>query len=259
MALWTNTDGEAGKPKYLSSADKSKTFGMDTTEIVSGSDNVTSVALVSVGARYTESQSVVFSGGGGSGAAAGTSGGSSNNSALTGISVTNVGSGYTSAPTVVVPLPRRTIATIFMNTVINVISYPSHRLNAGDQLKYFHGGGTPATGLTNNTIYYVINTVDLTSSTFQVSATDGGDPVVITGTGNNAQYFELTNETNRATAVADLGYGSSGMSAAHAGWILRNVGTGGRAGRVTTETLVAMGSMVSDASEPSDDTVLPDA
>jgi hypothetical protein len=257
MALWTNTDGEAGKPKYLSLADKSKTFGMDTTEIVSGSDNVTSVALVSVGARYTESQSVVFSGGGGgSGAAAGTSGGSANNSALTGISVTNVGSGYTSAPTVVVPLPRRTIATIFMNTVINVISYPSHRLNAGDQLKYFHGGGTPATGLTNNTIYYVINTVDLTSSTFQVSATDGGDPVVITGTGNNAQYFELTNETNRATAVATLGYGSSGIKATHAGWVLRTVGTGGRAGRVTTETIVAMGSMNSDAD---DDTVLPDA
>ena len=258
MALWTNTDGEAGKPKYLSSADKAKTYGMDTAEIVAGGDNVTSVALVSVGARYAESQSVVFSGGGGSGAAAGTAGGSANNSALTGISVTNVGSGYTSAPTVVVPLPRRTIRAEWVNLMANVITYPSHRLNAGDQLKYFHGGGTPITGLTNNTIYYVISSGLLTNA-FKVSTLDGGSEVVMSGTGNDAQYFELQNETNRATAVADLGYGSSGMSATHAGWILRNVGTGGRAGRVTTETLVAMGSMVSDASEPSDDTVLPDA
>lgn len=43
--------------------------------------------------------------------------------------------------------------------------------------------------------------------------------------------------------------------AAHAGWVLRHEGTGGRAGRVWYETLVAMGSMSGDAS---DDTVLPD-
>ena len=33
---------------------------------------------------------------------------------------------------------------------------------------------------------------------------------------------------------------------AHAGWVLRKTGSGGRAGRVTTETLVAMGSMSGD-------------
>ncbi len=41
----------------------------------------------------------------------------------------------------------------------------------------------------------------------------------------------------------------------HAGWVLRTVGSGGRAGRVTEETLVAMGSMTLD----SEDTVYPDA
>lgn len=41
----------------------------------------------------------------------------------------------------------------------------------------------------------------------------------------------------------------------HAGWVLRTVGTGGRAGRVLEETLVAMGSMSGD----SEDTVFPDA
>lgn len=42
---------------------------------------------------------------------------------------------------------------------------------------------------------------------------------------------------------------------AHAGWLLRREGTGGRAGRVHYEVLVAMGSLSGDAS---DDTTLPD-
>lgn len=41
---------------------------------------------------------------------------------------------------------------------------------------------------------------------------------------------------------------------AHAGWVLRTVGTGGRTGRVQYETLVAMGSITGDA----EDTVFED-
>lgn len=37
------------------------------------------------------------------------------------------------------------------------------------------------------------------------------------------------------------------QSATHAGWVLRKEGTGGRSGRITTEVLVAMGSMSTDA------------
>jgi hypothetical protein len=42
----------------------------------------------------------------------------------------------------------------------------------------------------------------------------------------------------------------------HAGWILRTEGSGGRAGRVIQETLVAMGSITDDAE---DDAIYPDA
>ena len=41
--------------------------------------------------------------------------------------------------------------------------------------------------------------------------------------------------------------------AAHAGWVLRKAGTGGRAGRVQTETLIAMGSMTGDGSATAND------
>ena len=78
----------------------------------------------------------------------------------------------------------------------------------------------------------------------------------ITATGNNAQYFVPTAATV-ATAVASLGSGSSvGTHITHPGWVRRTVGTGGRAGRIQYETLVAMGSISGDAS---DDAVLPDA
>ena len=48
---------------------------------------------------------------------------------------------------------------------------------------------------------------------------------------------------------------SANKSITHAGWVLRTEGTGLRAGRVTYETLVAMGSMTGDGS---DDTYVPD-
>lgn len=43
---------------------------------------------------------------------------------------------------------------------------------------------------------------------------------------------------------------------AHAGWVLRKTGTGGRAGRVQTEVLVAMGSMTGDGTITANDDVI---
>ena len=46
----------------------------------------------------------------------------------------------------------------------------------------------------------------------------------------------------------------------HAGWVLVKRGTGGRAGRIQVETLVAMGSMTGDGSaSANDDTTFADA
>jgi hypothetical protein len=60
----------------------------------------------------------------------------------------------------------------------------------------------------------------------------------------------------RATAVADRGLGPTGEQAAHIGWNLKRVGEGGRAGRVTFETLVALSNPIGDGS---DDITLPDS
>lgn len=50
---------------------------------------------------------------------------------------------------------------------------------------------------------------------------------------------------------------ASSESVAHAGWILRTEGTGGRAGRVHNETLVAMSSITGDAAANTDNTPFP--
>jgi len=229
-----------------------RVFGVDGGEESAGGDNVTNVAVAGGGARYLEVPAVTFSGGAGSSAAATASiaGG-----AVSAITVTNVGSAYTSVPTVVVAKPRRTIPTSGITTGTDTIAYTAHGLNAGDVLVYNNGGGTSATGLTSGTTYYVIAS-GLTVDAFKVSATDGGTTVDITGTGNNAQFFEIFAVVNQATAVASLGSGAGGTLLSHAGWVRRTVGTGGRAGRVQQEVLVAMGSITGDQA---DDIQYPDA
>jgi len=325
---------------YGKSGDTNKVFGVDTTEVKAGGDNVTEVAVATGGSLYVEVPGVSFSGGGGSSAAASAtiSGG-----AVTAITVTNVGSAYTSAPTVTIAPPVLTVPTTGVATATDTITYTGHGQAAGTALTYRNGGGTSATGLTSGTTYYVAtagrtaNAFELkaaatsgtlvatvatsgtagqftcgastlaagdrvtitgtntgtgtitgyaSGTTYKVSAVTGTSPSVtgftltteagsaivttagtligltyvtetvidITGTGNNAQNF-LINAGTTATATAALGEGTVGGSA-HAGWVRRTVGTGGRAGRVFSETLVAMGSISGDAA---DDIQYPDA
>lgn len=215
-------------------------YGFDVTEVKVGGDNVVSVAVGSAGARYiaTDNSStlptVSFSGGGGSSAAAAVT---ITNNAISAVTVSNGGSSYTSAPTVSITKPRRTVATTGINTGTSVITYTGHLLVAGDVVVYNNGGGASASGLTSGNTYYVI-AANLTANTFQVSSTLNGTAVSITTTGNNAQYFELQGASDAATAVATLGSGSQAV-VPNPGWVRRTVLTGGKAGRVQYEVLVA--------------------
>lgn len=67
-------------------------------------------------------------------------------------------------------------------------------------------------------------------------------------TGANVGIFGV-DTSEMANTSAD----SVASRPAHAGWILRTAGTGGRAGRVRTEVLVAMGSMTGDGSATAND------
>lgn len=235
-------------------------FMIDGTEAHAGGDNVTDVSIEGAGSGYVEAPGVTFSGGGGSGAAATATiaGG-----VVTAITVTNVGSSYETVPTVAVQVPVLTVATSGVNTTDDIITYAAHGQANTAALTYENAGGTSITGLTDGTVYYV---GDKTTNTFKLyntsanAATAGATGLMnLTGTGNNNQYF-IINAGVGATAIAVKGLGGDGdgntSARANKGWNLRTVGSGGRAGRVQYETLVALNQVTGDGS---DDITLPDA
>ena len=95
-----------------------------------------------------------------------------------------------------------------------------------------------------------IATSTTSAATFTGLTFTGETVIDITGTGNALQYFEIQAAADRATATATFGTGQNSVAGvAHAGWVRRTVGTGGRAGRVFYETLVAGGTISGDQSD----------
>ena len=169
---------------------------------------------------------------------------------VTGITVTAVGSDYQSAPAVTVEVPKMTIPTSAVNASTNVITFAGHGLSDTDQITYNQvGGGTLMTNVTDGQTVFVR---DKTDDTFKIAATSGGTAINI-GTGHNAQTFTIVTDAVQGTAVANLGLGVDGdddrREVSHIGWVKRTVGTGGRAGRVHYETLVAASSISGDAED----------
>jgi len=169
---------------------------------------------------------------------------------VTGVTVTDVGSDYQSTPAVTVEVPKMTIPTSAVNAGTNVITFAAHGLSDTDQITYNQvGGGTLMTNVANGATVFVR---DKTTNTFKIAATSGGTAINI-GTGHSAQTFTIVTGATQATAVASTGLGLDGdtdsTEIAHIGWVKKTVGTGGRAGRVHYETLVAGSSMSGDAED----------
>lgn len=238
-------------------------FLVDSTEASAGGDNVTDISIIQGGSGYVEAPGVTFSGGGGSSAAATAS---ISGGVVSKVLITNTGSSYETVPTVTIQVPVLTIATSAVTTGSNTITYTAHSQANGAAVVYANNSSTTMAGLTNGTTYYVIP-VNANSFKLAASAADAANniDIDITGTGNNGQYFTIVSGVRAtATAIKGLNEGdgtnSTGTSVVHTGWNLKTVGTGGRAGRVQYETLVALANtdpnLVSDGS---DDLQLPDA
>jgi hypothetical protein len=184
-------------------------FGVDNTEIAAGGDNVASVALIQGGTRYLEVPAVGFSGGGGSSAAATAtiSGG-----VVTAIAVTNTGSSYETVPTVNLSVPRRTIPTSGVNTTTEAITYANHGLTAGEEIKYYHNGGTELAGLTNGTSYYpgqVNSSAFILYNTAARGATAVANMTIATADVNTTTNF-ITSTAHGLVNGAELNYNNQG-------------------------------------------------
>ena len=260
-ALFGNTTVEAFNNNGVAMKKAVGQFGLDQTEVrVSGNAAVQQYIITNPGSGYAANAAVTV---------ANTTGGANTqlaNSTVTTGKVTAVTAnvtvgGYTSAPTVTIAAPAAVNIVSntagFSNTAdALLITTANSRFAVGDKVYYgVPAGNTAIAPLTGNTFYYV---AAANTTAIKLAATPGGTAIDLTDARNDAapETHTITGET--ATAVAVLSEVGYTKGAAHAGWVLRTVGTGGRAGRVQYETLVAFGANFA-GSDASDDTILPDA
>lgn len=231
-------------------------FGLDATEIrVSGNAAVQQYIITNAGSGYAANAAV---------SVANTTGGANTLAAnstvatgrVTAVTANATISGYTSAPAVTIAAPAaqsfNANSAVTNATDAIAITTANSFFLVGDKVTYTVAtGNTALTNLVSGTDYF-IKTSNTTAVT--LAAVPNGDTIDLTK-GLSETGHSLRGET--ATAVAVLTERGYTKGAAHTGWVLRTVGTGGRAGRVQYETLVAMGGTFS--TDASDDAILPDA
>lgn len=193
-----------------------------------------------------------------------------NRGRITALTVNAAGSGIVMNPSVSIAAPTAINITAnstgFSNTNDTlVVSSANSKWQVGDRLYYgVPSANTPIAPLTGNTYYYV---TFANTTVIKISDTSGGANIDITDARvtNPAETHTITGDT--ATGYVVVG-GEKNKGVAHAGWVVRREGSGGRAGRVHYETLVAMGSLgaqtaaygtPASVADASDDSILPDS
>ena len=180
---------------------------------------------------------------------------------VTGITVTGVGSDYQSAPSVTIAAPSGTgNLDLTDNTVLIVaddeIVVPAAfyaAISTGESVTYAQGGSGAQADLTDGTVYYLIKSATSNKISLATSAANAlaGTKITLTAVASGGTAHSFVGGT--ATATATLGLGVDGddnrRDIAHVGWVKKTVGTGGRAGRIHYETLVAASSMSGDAED----------
>ena len=98
---------------------------------------------------------------------------------------------------------------------------------------------------------FVTSYLKVSQSSANVNLAYGNTTTSAFITGANVGIFAVdTSEMANTSAT------NKASHPAHSGWVLRKAGTGGRAGRVQTEVLVAMGSITGDGSASANDDVI---
>ena len=225
-------------------------FGADVTEVGVSNGSVIAVTITSPGSGYTANATVTVSNESGSGFTANAQANATGY--ISAVNISAAGSSYETIPTITISAPsgRTFNASSGVANATSFISISSNVLQNNDIVTYtVSTGNTAISGLTNGTSYYVVsaNTTGL-----KLSTSIGGSAIAVVS-GVSETGHTLTGQT--ATAVPVISSANKGIP--HSGWVLRTVGSGGRAGRTQYEVLVALGSMT-NAGADAEDTVLKD-
>lgn len=264
------------KPKYTlwdatSVGGSNNVYGVDTTEAGVSNGAVREVVFTSRGSGYTANATLTVAGGAGSTTAAAGNAQSNSSGRISAINFSNNGVGYTIPPTLTVSAPSKIFfngnvtggSVVLGNATSDTTTFKLDNgwialgatntafLSNGDVVQYLVlAGNTAIGGLTNAASYYVY-TINSSAIALYTKAGGADTYINLSSVSATAQAnHSFTGETATVAAVLSGVHGST-----HAGWVRRTVGTGGRAGRVQNETLVAMGTIAGDA----EDNVFPDA
>lgn len=235
-------------------------FGVSPAETAVLSGNVAIARVSSAGSGYPANATVTITvTNGGSGASINATANSTGR--ISALNIAAAGSGYKTNPTITIAAPAAitfsgnstnvTVGNSSVNGFITLGLTNTALFANGDAVTYLvAASNTAVTGLANNTTYYVIIA---NTTAIQLESSVGGGAINLASVAAGAQAgHSVTGQT--ATGYVAVGGGEN--KGATAGWNLRTAGTGGRAGRVQYECLVAMRSITTDAS---DDSILPDA
>lgn len=239
-------------PSAFVSGQTTGIFAVDSTEELVTKGKIVDYTITFAGSGYSANAAVTLTGGGTTNA--GTANAfvnvTSNAGRVTLVNANQTGSGYSTRPGVTIAAPTTVNITAnsvgFSNTNDTLaVTSANSRFQAGDKVYYaVPAANTPIAPLSGNTYYYIsfANT-----TTVKLAATPGGANIDITDARVTATGEVHTIQGETATAAAVIGGTQTvGMTA---GWNLRRVGTGGRAGRVQDECLVAMRTIATDGSD----------
>lgn len=212
-------------------------FGADTTETGVTNGSILAFQVTFPGSGYLANTTVTVSGNGTANATAFANG------RISAVTVIASGNNYSAKPVVTIAAPSAQTfnANSAITNATDFIAVSPNPFINNDIVTYLvAAGNTALTNLSNNTTYFV---VAANSTGLSLSNTVKGTAIDLTK-GLTETGHSLTGQTATAEAVLARAHNSF-----HAGWVVRTVGSGGRAGRVTYETLVAMGSMTGDAED----------
>ena len=177
--------------------------------------------------------------------------------AVTSVAVATVGSDYQTTPAVTVAAPTGSGSLDLTSSSVLVVAddeivVPSAMyaaISTGEAVTYTQGSSGAQTNLTTTTVYYLIksgtsNKISLATTYANAVA---GTKIDLTAVASGGTAHTLIGAT--ATVTANRGVGDTAVGVEkgfHVGWVKRTVGSGGRAGRVTYETLVAASSISGD-------------
>lgn len=229
-------------------------LAVDSTEEAVATGKLAFINIDFAGSGYSANATVTFSANNtGSGGAANTTANTSTGRIQV-VTISSNGSGYTNNPVVTISAPTAIIfngnTAVSANTI--ALSSANSKFLVGDKVTYAGNTTSTPVGLTDTAQYYVSFS---NSTVIALSTTKGGANIAITPApyaSASAGGATLTGETATATAVIG---GAKNKGIPHTGWVLRTEGTGGRAGRVQYEVLVA-GGITTDGA---DDQILHDS